>query len=133
MKKLLIPIAALSLTGCAAAALPAIGTLVDIARPARQVGDTVVLEGTRGLIIAHNAYQAAARLAAVAVRSNRLTPAQVDAIERADASVAFYMNGAGTTRDAAERATAVLNSTNDILTVLGPTGIKSAEAAEHNH
>ena len=133
MKRLFPIAAALALTGCASATLPALGTLVDIARPAKAAGDTVVLEGTRGLIIAHNAYQAAARLAAAAVRTNRLTSAQVDAIEKADARVSFYLDGAGSTLSAATRAAEVLNATNDVLTVLGPSTARSAEASIVGH
>lgn len=129
MKKFLAIAACLSLTSCAAA-LPAIGTLVTSALPAKAVGDTVVLEGTRGLILAHNGYQAALALATAAVKSNRLTPAQVDALEKADARVAFYIDGAGSTLSAAERTAEVLNATNDILTTLGPL---TGAALTHNH
>lgn len=133
MKKLLIVSAALSLAGCAAA-LPAVGTLVNVALPARAVGDTVVLEGTRGLILAHNGYQAALRLATAAIRTNQLTPTQVDLIEKADRRVAFVMNGQGmATLSIPERAAMVLNATNDILTVMGPTTSRAAEAEISGH
>lgn len=120
MKKHLLVAAALSLAGCAAALPTALNTIVSATQPAKAVGDTVVLEGTRGLVIVHNGYQAAARLAAAAVRSDKLTPAQVDAIEKADATVAYYIDGAGRTLSAAERATGILNAHNAVLAALGP-------------
>jgi hypothetical protein len=119
MKKLPIILAALALPGCAAALPAAIDTIVSLARPAEAVGDKVVLEGTRGLIIAHNGYQAAAALAAAAVRSDKLNPSQVDMIEKADAEVARVMSGAGATLSAAERTAAILNAQNNVLVALG--------------
>jgi hypothetical protein len=119
MKKLLIIGAALALPGCAAALPIALDSAVSILKPAAPIGDKVVLEGTRGLIIAHNGYQAAARLAAAFIRSDRATPAQVDAIEKADAQVYYYLNGAGRALPIAERTAAIINAQNDVLVALG--------------
>ena len=119
MRKLLIIAAAFTLPACAAALPAAIDNLVSIAKPADAVGDKVVLEGTRGLVLAHNAYQGAATLAAAAVRSDRLTPAQVDAIERADARARLALDTGQGTLSTAERVAAVLNATNEINVALG--------------
>jgi hypothetical protein len=118
MRTLLIA-SALALSGCAAVAPTVIDTIVSLAKPAEAVGDKVVLEGTRGLVIAHNGYQAALALASAAVRSDKLNPSQVDMIEKADAQVAYYMTGAGKVLPMAERAAAILNAQNNVLVALG--------------
>lgn len=119
MKKLFLIAAALALPGCAAALPTVIDTVVSLAKPAEAVGDKVVLEGTRGLVVAHNGYQAAAALAAAAVRSDKLNPSQVDMIEKADAEVGYYMDGAGKALPMAQRAAAVINAQNNVLVALG--------------
>jgi hypothetical protein len=118
MKKLIIA-AALALSGCAAALPIAVDTFVSLAKPAAATGDKVILEGTRGLIIAHNGYQAAAALAAAAVRSDKLNPSQVDMIEKADAEASYYLDGAGKVLPIAERAAGILNAQNNVLVALG--------------
>ena len=119
MKKLLLIAAAFTLPACAAALPTAIDTLVSIAKPADAVGDKVLLEGTRGLILAHNAYQGAAATATAAVKSGRLSAQQLDAIEAADARAVALLNGADGALSTAERVAAILNATNEINTALG--------------
>lgn len=118
MKKVLIIAAAFALPACAAVPL-ALDTAVSILKPAAPVGDKVVLESTRGLVLAHNAYQAAATTAALAVRSGRLSPAQVDAIEKANNDALDLLNGADATLSTAERVAAILNVTNEISLATG--------------
>jgi hypothetical protein len=119
MRKLFIIAAALTLPACAAAIPAALDTLVSIAKPADAVGDKVVLEGTRGLILAHNAYQGAAAAAKVAVESNRLSPAQVDRIASANRRAYDLLNQADTTLSTAERVAAVLNAVNEMNIATG--------------
>jgi hypothetical protein len=118
MKKLIIA-AALALSGCAAALPIAVDTFVSLAKPAAATGDKVILEGTRGLIIAHNGYQAAAALATAAINSDKLNPSQVDMIEKANQQAFYYLNGAGKALPIAERAAALLNAQNNILVAVG--------------
>jgi hypothetical protein len=119
MRKILIVAAALTLPACAALAPIALDTAVSILKPAEGVGDKVVLEGTRALILAHNGYQAAAASAAAFIRSDRATPAQVDAIEAADKQVYYYLDGAGRALPIAERAAGIFNAQNRVLAALG--------------
>lgn len=76
--------AALLMSACAAlgAAASAIDVLGQVAPAVTKTGDKVILEGTRSLVLANNAYQAAANGLAPFVRDKRFTPAQVDQIER---------------------------------------------------
>ena len=117
MKKVLIIAAAFALPGCAGMA--ALDTAVSILKPAAPVGDKVVLEGTRGLVLAHNAYQAAAAAAAAAVRSGRLSPSQVDRVEAANAKALGLLNGADATLTTAQRVAGILNATNEIALATG--------------
>jgi hypothetical protein len=117
MKKILLIAAAFALPGCAA--LTAMDAAVSILKPADAVGDKVILEGTRGLVLAHNAYQAAAATASAAVRSGRLSPAQVDKIEAANAKALEMLNSAEGTLSTTERVAAILNATNDIILATG--------------
>jgi hypothetical protein len=119
MKKLLIIAAALALPGCAAALPVALDTLVSIAKPADAVGDKVVLEGTRGLILAHNAYQGAAMAATAAVKTGRLSSQQLDAIEAANTKALALLNDGNTALSTAERVAGVLNAANEINVALG--------------
>lgn len=119
MKKFLIIAAAFALPGCAAALPVALDTLVSIAKPAEAAGDKVVLEGTRGLILAHNAYQGVAQLATAAVKTGRLSSQQLDAIESANTRALALLNGADTTLSTAERVAGVLNAANEINVALG--------------
>lgn len=70
--------------GCAAvaAASSAVSILGNISPSVHVAGDKVVLEGTRSLILANNAYQAAANGLAPFVRDKRFTAAQVNQIEQ---------------------------------------------------
>jgi hypothetical protein len=76
--------ASMSIAGCAAlgAASSVVSILGHVSPSVSVAGDKVVLEGTRSLILANNAYQAAANGLAPFVAAKRFTPAQVDQIER---------------------------------------------------
>lgn len=117
MKRMLIIAAAFSMTGCAAALPAALDTLVSVAKPAEAVSDKVVLEGTRGLILAHNSAQGAMALVTPLVRARALSPAQVDQYERLVNDVEKYAVAGRTTLTAAERATALFNIANELTLI----------------
>lgn len=112
---------------CACAALGAAGTIADTisaiatvaGRPANAqieqtattstVGDHVVLRGTQGLIVAHNAYQTAAAAATLYVQSGRATPAQLARIRTLNDRALFLLDTGGTGLSLAQRAAEVLN------------------------
>ena len=83
MKALRIGLVALA--ACAMSACATLGTAVSVlgtVSPAvHTTSDKVVLEGTRALVLANNAYQAAANGIAPFVAAHAFTPAQVDRIE----------------------------------------------------
>jgi hypothetical protein len=77
--------ACISMSACAAlgVAASAVNVLGQISPSVKTTGDTVVIEGTRGLILANNAYQVAANGIAPFVAAKRFSPDQVDRIEKA--------------------------------------------------
>lgn len=119
MKKILLIAAALSLSGCGAIAAQALEGLVDPGKPAAVYGDKVVIEATRAMIWAHNAYQLTANLAAVAIRNGKLTPGQVDAIEAANKEALRYLDMGQTGLTYADRVAGLLNVVNRINVILG--------------
>lgn len=120
MKRIVLSIAAaLSLGACAAAIPAALDTLVSIARPAASTGDKVVLEGTRGLILAHNAFQGANALVIPLVRSGRLSSAQVDRYEQALNRVEQIAPQARSGLSAADRATEMFNFADELNRMAG--------------
>jgi hypothetical protein len=74
----------MSVAGCAAvgAASSVISVLGTVSPSVSTTGDKVVLEGTRALVLANNAYQAAANGLAPFVAARRFSPDQVNQIER---------------------------------------------------
>lgn len=118
MRKFMLFAAALSIGACAA--LPTIiETAVSIATPAAAVGDKVVLEGTRGLILAHNAYQGAAAVVAPLIRARVLTSAQVDRVERINNEAESLFNKAHDAKTSAQDAARIMNLANELSTLAG--------------
>lgn len=73
------------------------------------VGDSVVMRGTQGLIVANNAYQAAAGIAEAYVRSGHATPAQLARIRALNDRAISLLEYGGTGLSIAQRAAEVLN------------------------
>lgn len=69
---LLVPLAAISLSGCAA--ISAVGTVASITQAIVVNKDKVLVPATQGLIVAHNAYQGAAAAAEAAITACSATP-----------------------------------------------------------
>lgn len=117
----LIILAAFSLVGCAAAgALEALSTVAaSVATPAQAVGDKVVVEGTRGLILAHNAAQGGIALVNPLVRNRVLTSAQVDRYEQIINEVEQLAVTGRTTLTVAERTARLFNLANELNRMAG--------------
>jgi hypothetical protein len=118
MKKLILSIAvAFSLSGCATMVGPALDAVVSISKPAASVGDKVVLEGTRGLILAHNAYQGAAALITVPVKAKKFNNDQLDMIAKLNDRALALLNGADATLSIAERAASIMLIANQLNSI----------------
>lgn len=111
MRALIVAVAALSLQACTPALL---STAVSIATPAAAAGDKVVVEGTRGLILAHNAAQAGIALVNPLVRSRVLTSAQVDRYEQIINQIEEYGPKGSSALSVAERATRLFNLADEL-------------------
>lgn len=115
MKKLVLCCAvAVSLSGCATLAGPVLDTLVSVSKPAAATGDKVVVEGTRGLILAHNAAQAGIALVNPLVRNRVLTSAQVDRYEQIINEVEKLAVTGRTTLTVAQRTAALFNLADEL-------------------
>jgi hypothetical protein len=110
--------AALLLSSCTTVGATLGGAAISALTPADAVGDTVVLEGTRGLILAHNAYQAAATSAAAAIRAGWLEGERLEKVDAANKRALALLNDADATLTDAERAAAIFNAVNDISQVI---------------
>ena len=119
MKRLLIIAAAFSITGCGAMLPAALDTLVSVAKPAEAVGDKVVVEGTRGLILAHNAAQAGIALVNPLVRERVLTSAQVDRYEQIINRVEELAVTGRTTLTVAQRTSELFNLADELNKIGG--------------
>lgn len=113
--------ALLLLVACAAlgplASIASVAT--SVATPAAAAGDKVVLEGTRGLILAHNAVQGAIAVVNPLVRNRVLTSAQVDRYEQIINEVEKLSAEGRTTLTVAQRATAMFNLANELNRMAG--------------
>jgi hypothetical protein len=109
---------ALLVQGCAAlGAASAIANLVDVAKPAAAVGDKVVLESTRGLILAHNAVQGSLAIVTPLIRARVLTAGQVDMVETLTNSAERLFAGADATLTVAQRAAGLMLIANQLASI----------------
>lgn len=109
MKRLVLIAAAfaLPLGGCAAIAPAILSGIVSASNPAEAVGDKVLLEGTRALVLAHNAYQGATAVVTPLVRQDVFNATQLDMIETLSNQAVALLEGADGTLSEAERASGV--------------------------
>ncbi len=116
MKRFALIVAALAmpLAGCAGLASTVLDGVVSVGQPAAAVGDKVVLEGTRSLILAHNAAQGAIAVVNPLVRNRVLTPAQVDRYEAIVNEVERLAITGRSTLTAADRATRLFNLADEL-------------------
>jgi hypothetical protein len=118
MKHLAIALA-LGLTGCATALPPVIEAIVSAAKPAEAVGDKIVVEGTRGLILAHNAAQGGIALVNPLVRNRVLTAAQVNRYEAIINRVEALAVTGRTTLTVAQRSAEMFNLADELNKMAG--------------
>lgn len=105
---LLVPLS-LALSGCATLVGPALDAAVSVAKPSAAIGDKVVIEGKRSLILASNAYQAAGAIVVPLIDADKLTREQVQFVADTNRKVADLLRGADTGLSLAERAAAIFN------------------------
>jgi hypothetical protein len=113
---------ALCLSACAAVvpALNLLDTAVSVTKPAAAVGDKVVLEGTRGLILAHNAVQGSLAVLTPLIRARKLTNDQVNMVEVLINQAERLFAGTGAALSVAERTASLLLVANQ-LSQIGAT------------
>lgn len=121
MKKAFLLASCLAIAGCAAPLLTAVTTVGDlITRPvATAVGDKVTLEATRGLIVAHNAYQGATAVLVPLVQAGAFTPEQLTRIKALNDRAKDLLGGADATLSAAERTAGILSIVDELNRISG--------------
>lgn len=110
---------AVSLSACGGLATTALNTAVSVATPAAAVGDKVVLEGTRGLVLAHNAFQGSLAIVTPLIRARKLTPDQVSMVETLINGAERLFAGTGTALTVAERAASLMLMANQLSQIAG--------------
>lgn len=120
MKRLAF-VAALALAGCAGPLLTAVGTVSDlISSPvATVVGDKVTLEATRGLVVAHNAYQGTTAVVTPLVQAGVFNRDQLLKIKALNDRAKALLEGADTTLTAAQRTAGVLSIVDELNRIAG--------------
>ena len=111
----IIPLIAAALAVASCGPLAAVTAIAPIS----SAGDKVVLEGTRALILAHNAYQAAAEAGVLAVKSGKLSPAQLDALSKANDRALALLGDASSGISAADKAAGIFAAVNDMNKAMG--------------
>lgn len=121
MKKISILLAAAALSGCAAmSAISAASSVVSELSPAASAGaDRVVLEGTRGLVLANNAYQGASAALVPLVNSGKLTREQLLRIRDIDNQVYGLLTKADSGLTEAQRVAKALNLVDELNRIAG--------------
>lgn len=122
MKRTILLACSLALAGCAALpVVSAIGTVSDlISSPAATVvGDKVTLEATRGLVIAHNAYQGATAVVTPLVQAGVFNRDQLLKIKALNDRAKALLEGADTTLTAAQRTAGVLSIVDELNRIAG--------------
>jgi hypothetical protein len=113
---------ALSVSACAAA-IPLIGTAVDVlgkhSTAVSTTADTVIINGSRGLILANNAYQAAANGVAPFVAAKRFSPATVDRIEKLNDRALQLLDQGDAGMTLAQRAAGVFAIADELSALAG--------------
>lgn len=114
MRKLIITFAALALPACAA-----LTTAATVTQAIATNRNTVEVPAVQALIVANNAYQGAAALAEVAVKSGKLTPDQLATVSRLNDQAIAILETAETATNQAEKAAELMNVVNSLNAVIG--------------
>lgn len=118
LKLAVLAFACLMTPACAAIG-PAVAVFGSISPSVHATGDKVILNGTRALILANNAYQGAALSVAPFVAAKRFTPSDVNRIEKLnDRALQLLQEGdAGMT--VAQRAAGVFAIADELTRLTG--------------
>ena len=100
-------------------ALAVAETVSHVSSTVSVVGDKVQLEGKRGLILASNAYQAAGALVVPLINADKLSPAQVDRVEKLNAQAVALLSGAERGLSIAQRAAGVFAVADELTRIAG--------------
>jgi hypothetical protein len=121
MKKISIALAAVALSGCAAmSAISAASSVVSALSPAASAGaDRVVLEGTRGLVLANNAYQGASAALVPLINNGKLTRDQLLRVRDIDNQVYGLLTKADSGLTEAQRVAKALNLVDELNRMAG--------------
>lgn len=120
MRRLTLAVAAaLSLSACVGPLATVASVATSVLTPAAPIGDKVVVNGTRGLILAHNAVQGAIAIVNPLVRNRVLTAEQVNRYEAILNRVEELAVTGRTTLTAAQRTAEMLNLANELNRMAG--------------
>lgn len=109
-------LACFAMAACGAVG-PIAGAIVTASHPAAAVGDKVVLEGTRGLILAHNAVQGSLAVVTPLIRNRVLTADQVNLVESLVNQAERLFAGADATLTVAQRAASLMLIANQLSSI----------------
>jgi hypothetical protein len=119
MKKLLLAIGvAISLSGCQTAA-SVLGGVVSDSTPVAAVSDKVVLQGTKGLAVAADAYAGAADSVAIAVKAGHFNDDQLRTIQALNDRALALLKGSDSTLSYAQRAAGVMLVVTQLHAIIG--------------
>lgn len=119
MKKLFLLLIPLSLATSSCTALGAAGAVLGVGDGISASSDKVVLQGTKALAIAADAYAGAASSAAVVVRGGHLSNAQVTKLRELNDKALKLINQADTGLSYAQRAAQVYSIIGELHSVIG--------------
>jgi hypothetical protein len=119
MKKLLLAaLAAISLSGCQTAA-SVLNGVVSGSTPVAAVSDKVVLEGTKGLAIAADAYAGVADSVTIAVKAGHFNDDQLRMIQTLNDRALALIKGGDSTLSYAQRAAGVMLIVTQLHSIIG--------------
>ena len=114
MKKFLLLMLAVSLAGCQTAA-----NLVSAAAPVVASGDAVVLDGTKALAVAADAYAGIADSLTIAVKAGQFSTTQLTMIKTLNNTALSLLQGSDKTLTVAQRAAGVMLIVTQLHSILG--------------
>lgn len=119
MKKLVLAAALFAALPACAALTTAIPIVTSLAPAASDASGKVILEGTRGLIIANNAYQGATAALIPLVKNGKLSREQLQRIAEIDNKAYALLSTSGNGLTQAQRAAQVLNMVDELNRIAG--------------
>lgn len=108
----------ISLSGCATLAAVA-PSVVSAVTPAAATGDKIVLEGTRGLVLANNAYQGASAALVPLINNGKLSREQLLRVRDIDNRIYVLLVAGGNGKTQAQRVAETLNLVDELNRIAG--------------